>query len=169
MTIGSQPLLRIYRPDGTQIERFLACADPPDPERVRTIADQVPVTQIMTRDVTCARRDLAAKALAELMVKNHIGCIPVVEALGRPIGMVAKRDLVEALAEDGRDRTANELMMPLAITLGPQATIAHAAALMATEDIHHTMIVDRSGQLIGVVSSMDIVRWLAKNDGFSPA
>ncbi len=164
---GTQPLLRIFRPNGTEGERFLACADPPGVESVRTIADQVPVTQIMSREVTCARRDLSASALADLMVNNHIGCIPVVEDLGRPVGMITKRDLVETLTDaNARERTANELMMPLAITLGPGATVAHAAALMAAEDIHHTLIVDQAGQLIGVVSTMDIVRWLARNDGF---
>ena len=98
--------------------------------------------------------------------------MPVVEDLGRPVGMITKRDLVEILTDEkasAHDRTANELMMPLAITLGPQATVAHAAALMAMEDIHHTLIVDQTGQLIGVVSTMDVVRWLAKNDGFSAA
>jgi CBS domain-containing protein len=29
-------------------------------------------------------------------------------------------------------------------------------------------VVDGEGRLIGVVSTMDIVRWLARNDGFDP-
>jgi CBS domain-containing protein len=58
-------------------------------------------------------------------------------------------------------------MMPLAITLGQRATVAHVAALMASEDVHHVPIVDDHGRLIGVVSTMDIIRWLARNDGFA--
>ena len=175
----SQPILRIFRANGTQVERFLSCADPdPNLERVRTMADQVPVTQIMTREVMCARRDFPAALVAELMVRSHIGCVPVVEEPGRPIGMITKLDLVEQLltgdlsqtaspaAMDLTPRTANELMMPLAITLGAHATVAHAAALMATEGMHHAPIVDDRGCLIGIVSSMDVVRWLATNDGF---
>ncbi len=60
-------------------------------------------------------------------------------------------------------------MMPMGIALSERATIAHAAALMANEDIHHLFVIDGDGILIGVVSTMDLVRWLARNDGFAPA
>jgi CBS domain-containing protein len=169
----------VYRGRGSRSEHELCCTEITPPARVATIADTVPVTQIMTRELTCARRDLTTESLVELMVRNKIGCVPVIEDPGRPIGMVTKLDLVEhLLANDrseadsprGRDlapRTANELMMPLAITLGEHASIAHAAALMAVEDVHHIPIVDDTGRMVGVVSSMDIVRWLATNDGFA--
>ena len=139
--------------------------------RMPTIAGLVPLTEIMSRELTCASRDLGADRVAELMIGNHIGCVPVVEDPGRPIGMITKRDFVEHLLAADRDalasRTAAELMMPMAIALGEHATIAHAAALMASDDIHHIAVVDREGRLIGVVSTMDIVRWLARNDGFT--
>lgn len=145
-----------------------------EPLRVPTIANLVPLTEIMSRDITCARRDLDAERVAELMLQNHIGCMPVVEEPGRPIGMITKLDLVEQLVgRDGRPpeglgmHSAGALMMPLAITLDQHATIAHAAALMASEDIHHLFVVDDEGRLIGVLSTMDIVRWLARNDGFT--
>lgn len=147
----------------------------PELARVPTIADLVPVTQIMARELTCAQRELAAHAIIDLIVRNRIGCVPVVDDIGRPVGMITKLDLVEQLLAGDRrsDRqdaygpaTASELMIPLAITLGERATIAHAAALMATEDIHHMPIIDDDGRLIGIVSSMDVVRWLARNDGF---
>jgi len=35
---------------------------------------------------------------------------------------------------------------------------------MAIEDVHHVVIVADSGALVGVVSTMDIVRWLTAND-----
>jgi CBS domain-containing protein len=133
----------------------------------------VPLTEIMSRNVACVRRDLDAERVAELMVLNHLGCMPVVEEPGRPIGMITKLDLVQRMvALDGEQAggltmTAGQLMMPMAIALNERATIAHAAALMANEDIHHLFVVDDDGRLIGVVSTMDIVRWLACNDGFS--
>ncbi len=176
MASGTQPIQRIYNGRGTTVERPLTCpACDPELPRVPTIADLVPVTEVMTRLVTCARRDLDSARVVELMVRNRIGCVPVVEEPGRPIGMITKLDVVEqVLANDHGEsdnrltpRTANELMMPLAITLGDRATVAHAAALMATEDVHHIPIVDVEGRLIGIVSTMDIVRWLANNDGFS--
>jgi CBS domain-containing protein len=89
--------------------------------------------------------------------------------------MVTKFDLIEQLlaareAEGARlALTAADVMMPLAITLDEHATVAHAAAMMSVEDVHHVPIVAEGGALIGVVSTMDIVRWLAANDGMCVA
>ena len=39
--------------------------------------------------------------------------------------------------------------------------------MMHSDDVHHVPIVDDFDALVGIVSSMDIVRWLAANDGFA--
>jgi CBS domain-containing protein len=143
--------------------------------QVPTIADLVPASRIMSRDVICAREDLEIGALMDLMVRRHIGCIPVVDDRGHPVGMVTKLDVIEQLvaardpAFDQLARTTAELMMPLAITLDEHATVAHTAAMMTVEGVHHVPIVADTGVLIGVVSTMDIVRWLATNDGVMSA
>lgn len=170
-TAANLPTQHIYRGRGSHAVRVPVyelddAGVSPEP----TIADQVRVSRIMSREVICARDDLEIAALMDLMVRRHIGCVPVINERGHPIGMVTKFDLVEQL-QAGRARgaevpaTAGTLMMPLAITLDERASVAHAAALMAIEDVHHLAIVADSGALIGVVSSMDIVRWLAGNDG----
>ena len=134
--------------------------------RAPTIADRIPITAIMTRDIVCARADISVGVLQDLLVKNHIGCVPIVDDRGRPQGIVTKLDLVDRA---GPELTAAEVMMPLAITLNCHATIAHAAAMMSLEDFHHLMVVGGDHALVGVVSTMDVGRWLAKNDGFTGA
>jgi CBS domain-containing protein len=87
--------------------------------------------------------------------------------------MITKFDIVEQLdaflqsANDGSPmpidlvaRTADEVMMPLALTLAADSSIAEAAAMMTSEDLHHVMVVSETGALVGVVSSKDIVTWL---------
>jgi CBS domain-containing protein len=132
--------------------------------RIPTIADTIRVADIMTRDVVCARPGLDVAALYQLLVGNHIGCIPIVDESGRPKGIVTKLDLI---GHESFGLTASDVMMPLAITLNLKATIAHAAAVMSLEDFHHLMVVSSDGTLAGVVSTMDICRWLARNDGFT--
>jgi CBS domain-containing protein len=142
-----------------------------------TIAGLVPITAIMSREVICARPDLPVETVIDLIVNNYIGCVPVVDDDGCPLGMITKRDLVEPLANrvntandtpswrDLAPRTAEEVMLPLAFTLDEHATVVQAAAIMALEDMHHIPVVSAKGRLIGMVSSLDIVRWLARNDG----
>ncbi len=147
---------------------------------VPTVAGLIPVTDIMTRDVICARGDLSIETVVNLLVNHYIGCVPIVDEDGCPVGMITKRDVVEpmsnrvATADESptcaalSPRTAEEAMLPLAFTLGEHATVAQAAAMMASEDLHHVPIVSTTGRLVGVVSSLDIVRWLARNDGLVP-
>jgi CBS-domain-containing membrane protein len=127
--------------------------------------EDVPIASIMTRNIVCARPELQLDALIGLMIQNHIGCVPIVDERGRPHGIVTKLDLVEAMQEPPGAtvrRTAGDVMMPIALTLDERATVAHAVSMMTLEDLHHVMIVSCHGTLIGVVSSKDVVRWLAE-------
>lgn len=170
---NSPPTQLVFRGRGSQTVRVPICeAEGEGLPQVPTIADLIPVRRIMSREVVCAREDLDVGALIDLMVRRRIGCVPVVDERGRPIGMVTKTDVVEqqlAARLHGAPGAAivGELMMPLAITLDEHATVAHAAAMMSVEDFHHVAIVSDGGALIGVISTMDIVRWLAANDGIT--
>jgi CBS domain-containing protein len=130
-----------------------------------TIADRVPVTAIMSRDVVCARADISLDAVRDLLVTNHIGCVPIVDDHARPTGIVTKLDLVERRWQTG---SAADVMMPIGAMLDTSATVANAATAMALDDVHHVVIVGPDDVLVGVVSTMDIVSWLARNDGFTP-
>jgi CBS domain-containing protein len=158
---------RIHGPRGIvepAAEAIADCAQA-HPARPRTAADQVPVTEIMTRQVVCASPDLGLDALLEIMIQERLGCVPVVNEAEQPVGMVTKLDIVEHLAAPRRkpNPLVADVMMPLAISLDNNATVAHAAALMSSEDMHHVMIVSRR-RLVGIVSTMDVTRWLAQND-----
>lgn len=154
---------RVYAADGQLQATWTRSLERHRLPRTRTIADTIPVTEIMARDVVCARPDLSIPALTELLVTNHIGCIPILDDRAQPVGIVTKLDIVDR-PQPGI--TAADVMMPLAITLNDRATIAHAAAVMSLDDLHHVMVVAGDHALIGIVSTMDIARWLARNDGF---
>ncbi len=121
--------------------------------------NEVPVTQVMTRTPVTARATSTVPALVALMTEHHVGCIPIVDDHDRPTGIVTKLDLIECL-EENRE-TARDVMMPHAMILREDATIRRAAALMATEGIHHVLVVNRHDALVGVVSTFDITRWVA--------
>jgi CBS-domain-containing membrane protein len=121
--------------------------------------NEVPITQVMTRTPVTARATSSVPALVALMTEHHIGCIPIVDELDRPTGIVTKLDLVEC--RDDERQTAREVMMPHAMFLLEDATVARAAALMTTEGFHHLLVVDARRALVGVVSTFDITRWVA--------
>lgn len=151
-------VFRVHGPRGV-IERAGAIVEKANTRQ--TNANRVPVVEIMSRHVVCALQDLPLETLIAVMIQERLGCVPVVDDHGHPLGMVTKFDLVQLLATSGSGAPlVADVMMPIAISIEQSATVAHAAALMASEDMHHVMIV-RERQLVGVVSTMDVTRWLA--------
>jgi CBS domain-containing protein len=135
------------------------------------------IQQIMSRDLVSVRPDADISQVVSLMVGRHLGCVPVVNEQGKPIGIITKFDVVEQLdaamhleasgcplPSDLKVQTANDVMMPLALTLDEHATVAHASSMMVSEDTHHVLVVSSDGTLVGVVSSKDIVRWVSQQD-----
>jgi CBS-domain-containing membrane protein len=58
--------------------------------------------------------------------------------------------------------TVADCMLPLAMTVTPTTPIARVAALMAWEGIHRLPVCGPAGDVVGIVSTLDIARWVAK-------
>jgi CBS domain-containing protein len=170
----------VYEHRGSCHSSTIESCEPQPTRYKRTVADHVPLREVMRRELICARPDLELGKIAALMVDYHVGCVPIVDERRRPLGVITKFDLVEHLATASRARgdgtplpidlvpcMADDVMMPIALALDERATVAHAAAMMTSEDTHHVLVV-RAGELVGVVSAKDIVTWLAVNDGLTP-
>lgn len=122
-------------------------------------SDIVPIADIMSRAAVTSRADSSVESLIALMTQHHVGCIPIVDEQDRPTGIVTKLDLIECRGEPRT--TAREIMMPHAMTVNADDTVARAASLMSAEQIHHLLVVDSNRALVGVVSTFDITRWIA--------
>lgn len=120
-----------------------------------------PISRIMTRRVVCARPEMDASFLRTRLLERGISGAPVVDDWGRVVGVVSKSDLVEHEVTSERGaKTVADIMMPLAFSLRPNAPIGQAAALMAYECVHRIVVVDDRGCVVGLVSALDIARWL---------
>jgi CBS domain-containing protein len=133
--------------------------------RLPSAADRTPLCEVMTVDVLCVRPGVSIEVVAELLTERGITGVPVVDEAGRAIGVISKTDLVLA-RHDRLGEVAADIMMPIAFTLPENATLSHAAALMAYEGIHRLPVVAADGSVVGIVSAMDVVRWLARSDGY---
>jgi len=58
-------------------------------------------------------------------------------------------------------RTAAEVMTPIALTVRDDAPISEAARRMAAGGIHRMPVVSPEGRVVGIISAMDIVGWVA--------
>ena len=78
-----------------------------DPASRRAFLRSIEVAEVMAKDVRTATPDTALADAAELMLERKIGCLPVVDAHGKLIGLVTEGDLLAAAYLDatGSGRT----------------------------------------------------------------
>src|SRR5262249_40757083 len=62
--------------------------------------------------------------------------------------------------------TAREVMSPTVITLHESSNIGQAASLMAYEGVHHLPVVSDRGAVVGILSAIDVLRWLGRQSGY---
>lgn len=166
----------VYTGMGDAIVKRVHVPDPPDSDakRLGLSAADTPVRTIMSNEVICANPQLEVVAALELMARMNLGCLPVVDRLGVPVGIFTKTDLLShldnayrsalpRLAKQLLPRRIGDAMLPFVVSVFDTATISQAATLMSLEDVHHLLIRTQDGCLAGLLSSMDVVRWLARS------
>jgi CBS-domain-containing membrane protein len=151
-------------------------------------ANKTPISEAMGVVIHCARPEQQVKDLVGLFLEEGIGAAPVMDEDGKAVGLVSKTDVVRSLRkiESNNESTGHEvqpwwdserlaqltveqIMTPCLYSFSPETTIADATAAMAFEGIHHLPVVDGAGTLVGVISTLDILNWNARNEGYRPA
>lgn len=154
-------------------------------------AREASLASVMSTPARCVGPDLPLTDLVQLFAAEAISGAPVVDAAGHPIGIVSKTDVlrhvvpegarigsdgvepsasielaVVSAAERGAAPTVRDVMTHVVFTLQAEASLSRAAALMAFEGVHRIVVVAADGSALGIVSSLDILRWLARKDGY---
>ena len=133
------------------------------------------VRDVMTTRVVAVRKDASFKEMAAMLRSSRISAFPVVDDARRVIGVVSEADLLvkEAVLADGtsllaalrhfreEDKaagiTAADLMTEPAVTIGPDAPVEEAARLMYDRRVKRLPVVTGTGQLVGIISRVDVL------------
>ena len=124
------------------------------------------VADIMTRNVVTATPATSFKDAADAMVAHEVGALPVLDDLGRVIGIVSEADLVRRAAKPGRPgpHTVGEVMTTRPVCIGPDESVIATARVLHGRGLKHLPVVDRSGALVGVVARHDVLGAFARPD-----
>jgi CBS domain-containing protein len=119
------------------------------------------VDEVMTRGArTCGPDDPLTRA-AQIMWEADCGCVPVVDAEGKPIAMVTDRDACMAAYTRGRrfsDMTVSSAASKRVVSVRQDDELAVAEHLMREYQIRRLPVVDDHGRLVGLLSMNDLVR-----------
>lgn len=121
------------------------------------------VRDVMTRDPSCVTPTATIREAAQVMQRENVGIIPVVEEneSKRLVGVVTDRDIAIRVVAEGRDGGArvSEIMSSSRIkTCTPDDSVDEAMNAMADEQVRRIPIVDERGALVGILAQADIVR-----------
>ncbi len=116
------------------------------------------VNHIMSKNVLTVDKSTSLQEAALNMRKSKVGCVIVTENT-KPIGIVTERDFVTKVAADGRPlfTDISEVTSSPLITISSEETIWEAAEMMKQKGIHK-LAVQKNKQIIGIVTTTDIVR-----------
>ena len=128
------------------------------------------VAELMTIDPITVPMDATIEEAEELMRRNRVTGLPVVDPVGRLIGVISQTDIlyldvpaVQALIRH-RERgvRVGEVMSAPALTIDAGASVRDAAIRMHVERVHRLVAIDEHGRPIGVISAMDFVALAAE-------
>ncbi len=126
---------------------------------VKTLLEEKPKEVITTTALTSLEEAM------DLLIKNKIGCLPVVDESGKLIGIVSDKDIFEKVHETkGKYHALRvEHLMHTDLIVGlPEDDLNYIAGIMDKNWIRHVPIVD-GDHVIGMVSQRDLHRTFVKN------
>jgi CBS domain-containing protein len=112
------------------------------------------INELMTTTAVTARRTDVVGPIRDMMLESGIHCLPVTDENGHPVGIVSSWDLVE---EYGSQESVENAMTSKVITIGGHQSVYEAATMMKSNFIHHLVVVDPANEVVGVLSSLDLL------------
>jgi CBS domain-containing protein len=146
---------------------------------------------IMNPNVVTVADTMDLREAAKIFVEGRISGAPVIDELGNLVGVISQSDLVEYELATERELTVEapfyrrpydesldpsrgfqieelpadtikDVMTPYLITIKEDTPIREVAARMAECGIHRLIVVDEDQQIRGIVTSLDVLRWVAE-------
>ncbi|MFH0711216.1 MAG: CBS domain-containing protein [Candidatus Aenigmatarchaeota archaeon] len=117
------------------------------------------VKDFMKRNILFIHPDDSIRNASKMMTKYEIGSVLVLNKEKKLLGILTKKDIVRAAAE-GRDLDkllSKSIMSKGIVFVKPDDSLEDAADLMIDHRITKLPIEDEDGNLIGIITSSDIV------------
>ena len=143
------------------------------------------VEDVMTRDVASAHPETPLGEAVRMLVDRDYRALPVIDDDHKLVGVVTNGDLVtrgglsarlellgtlegialerELAASEVRNKTVSDVMTRNVIRVSPSELLNHAAHLMAEHGIKRLPVTNEEGQLVGILSRVDVLRTMGED------
>lgn len=118
------------------------------------------IEEIMRSPVVVTREKTKLKHTRELIKRKSINAIPVLKEDGEIAGILSSSDLAKAHDES---MTVSDIMTHKVHIVLKNNRVSDAAKTMLKHGVHHLVVME-DGAVIGMVSSLDIIKALINTE-----
>jgi len=134
------------------------------------------IKEILTTDVLCVYENQKLSDVTTIFRENSLHHIPVLKG-SKPVGIISTQDIFKLIfnvdSSDQRmldvllDHTfkLSDVMTTKLVILDDSATVKDVARLLSDSSLHSVLVVDHKGDLCGIATTTDLVRYLHDNIG----
>ncbi|MBI1736795.1 MAG: CBS domain-containing protein [Candidatus Rokubacteria bacterium] len=125
------------------------------------------IGEICTKPVVTVSPGATVREAAELMRRKHVGAVVVTNA-GMPKGMLTDRDIATRVVAEDRDPSktrVSEVMHANPTVLSEDQGVFDAAKMFSSKAVRRLPVVDKRGEVIGIVSLDDLLMLLGSEMG----
>jgi signal-transduction protein with cAMP-binding, CBS, and nucleotidyltransferase domain len=119
------------------------------------------VAEVMSKPLLTGHGSLTLGETCRLISQAKVSALTVVDAEGRPIGMLTERDLVNAIAHRGKaalDLSVHDVMSRPVQTVAASDFVHVALGRMARLGIRHLVVVDEARRAVGMITGRALLQ-----------
>jgi Zn-dependent protease/CBS domain-containing protein len=146
---------------------YLAASSEAHMVALRAASRGVPVSHAMVTHFETLTLEEHLDAAVQTLLQTGQGEFPVVDAAGKPIGVLGRGDLIRAIKQRGPDARVADAMIANIPTLGHRTTLEHAFKLLQQKEAPAVGITDAGGKLVGLVTGETIAEMMMLQDAMS--
>ncbi len=118
------------------------------------------VSEVMNTPVETVSLNATCYDVANILKERDIGAITVVDDKLKPVGIITETDMLKNIVAKNlksKDVLVKEIATLKLISIEPNKNIMEAAELMAKKNIKRLPVIDKEGNLLGIITIKDIV------------
>ncbi len=132
---------------------YLAASSEAHAVALRAMSHGLPVSAAMTTHFATLTPAARLEDAAQVLLRTSQTDFPVIDAAGRPVGILGRDDLMRALKQLGPHARVIDTMTTGVPTIGQRRRLDEAFRLLQESSAPAVAVVDDSGRLVGLVTS----------------
>jgi stage IV sporulation protein FB len=131
---------------------YLAAAGEAHAVALRAMSRGVPVSTAMMTQYATLTPEAHVDEAVQTLLRTSQSEFPVIDGAGKPVGLLARKDLIKAVKERGPDARVADAMSTDVPTLGHRRCLDEAFRILQEKAAPAVAVVDGAGRLVGLVT-----------------